>query len=349
MAFQTIPSGFYLPDMLQQSTWSFSSLLIDAASEKVAAICQAPKTGTITKIGFVTRTVTTGDTVDVRLETVSLTTGDPSGTLFDTNTNASQVIDATDDNTWFLTTLTAGAAVIKGDLIAPVIVNGAGSGNMNIGVWRSTFIAIPYADHFTAAWAKQARSPVFAFEYSDGSYDISPGVYPMSASSGRSFSSSSTPDERGLKFKLPFPVRITGAWVAIDTDENADIVLYNSSDSVLETVSLDKDVRQTNNLTPHRILFSGTQELAIDTVYRLVVKPTTTTNVEIRDFDVDTAAIMDSVDGGQDFHYTERTDAGAWTDTTTRRPFMGIVCDAFDDGVSAGGAAGHAGMQGGMQ
>ena len=59
MAFKAIPGGFHIPNMIQEGTGSFKSLLIDAASEKVAGIVFAPKTGTISKVGFSTRTVTT--------------------------------------------------------------------------------------------------------------------------------------------------------------------------------------------------------------------------------------------------------------------------------------------------
>jgi hypothetical protein len=319
---------------------SLQNFLLDAASEKAAGVFQAPKDGTINKVGFLARTVTTGDTVDVRLETVSDANGDPTGTLLDTNTNASQVIGSGDDNTWFLTTLTAGAAVSKGDKIAVVIVNGAAPGDLNIGVISAGNQNFPYPDHFTAAWAKNnGRSPVFALEYSDGSYAIADGVFPVSAKSNETLASNTTPDERGLKFKLPIPFRVTKCWFEIDPNDNFDVVLYDSDDSVLETYSFDKDISATSNIITTRITFASPHELLEDTFYRITIKPSTTTLVTLGEFDVDTAAIMDSFDGGQDFHHTSRTDGGAWTDTTTKRPLMGLLIDAFDDGVGGGAAS----------
>ena len=335
MTFQTIPGGLVIPRPTNTAITSPSlqDMLIDAASEKAAVICRAGKTGTINKVGFLTGTVTTGDTVDVRLETVSAANGDPTGTLLGTDSNGSQVIGAGDDDTWFLTTLTTGVAVTEGDLFAAVIVNGGGGGDMNIRNVRMERLDSTYTDLDAAGWTKNQNNGVFAFEYSDGSYAVTEGVFPVSALTEITFNNTDTPDERGLKFKFPFPVRVTGAYAVIDLAGDCDIVLYNLADSALETVSLDKDVRHQNNAITQIVRFDGTQELAKDTYYRLVVKPTSATDLGLKEFDVDAAAIMDSFQGGQDFHHTYRTDAGSWTDTTTKRPLMGLICDAFDDGA----------------
>ena len=343
MAEKTVIGGLWIPypPFKGNAQPGFSNMLIDASTEIAGGVIRAPKDGDIAKVGFQTGTVTTGATVDVRLETVSLTDGDPTGTLLGTNSNASQVIGDGDDNTWFTTALTTAPTVTKGDLLAVVIAN-ASTGNMNIRRSNGESpTGFPYSDLFTTAWAKSALTPNFALEYSDGSYASFPGSYAMSAISTRTFNSSDTPDERGLIFQMPFPFRLTGFWFYADIDEALDIVLYDSDGSTaLETLSLDKDVRFSNANRIHLLSFAGTQSLSKDTNYRLVFKPTTTTDGKTLDFDVNAAAIMDSFGGGQKFHHTERTDAGSWTETTTRRPFMGILCDGFDDatGGSASGA-----------
>jgi len=48
------------------------------------------------------------------------------------------------------------------------------------------------------------------------------------------------------------------------------------------------------------------------------------------------AAAMDGFPGGQNVHRTERTDLGAWTDTTTKRPWMGVLLTGFNDGAGGG-------------
>ena len=45
------------------------------------------------------------------------------------------------------------------------------------------------------------------------------------------------------------------------------------------------------------------------------------------------------MDGGPNFHYTSRTDAGAWTDVTTQRPWMGLELLQID--ASSGGNGGE--------
>lgn len=51
-------------------TPSLGSFLIDAVDEKVAAVFPVNGSWTFRKFGFVTGTVTTGATIDVRIETV---------------------------------------------------------------------------------------------------------------------------------------------------------------------------------------------------------------------------------------------------------------------------------------
>jgi hypothetical protein len=48
---------------------------------------------------------------------------------------------------------------------------------------------------------------------------------------------------------------------------------------------------------------------------------------------------LDQMDGGQDFHYAERS-TGAPSATPARRPLISLELTAFDDGASAGGAGG---------
>lgn len=329
---------------------------LDAASEKVALILHAPKTGNIRKVGFRTSTVTTGETVDVRIESVDATTGDPSGTLLAANTNIAHVIADTDDNVWLTTAnLTADAAVTKGDLIAIVIAApGSGSFAFSIGEFAdgaaSSGPVFPYIDHFTTAWAKSTGGGgySFALEYSDGSYEVIPGCWPLSNVQSDTFNNTSTPDERALKFRLPFPARVTGFWAWLDLDGDCDIVLYDSDGTTpLLTKSLDKDVRVGTGGRSMTGFFSSTASLLANTYYRLAVKPTSATNLISYRLQVAAAAVMDGLDGGQDFHGSTRVDAGSWTDTTTDRPTVGLLIDAFDDGVSAGGGVGPAIMKAG--
>jgi len=209
---------------------TFNSYTLDADGEKLAFIMHAPKTGTISKVCFRTGTVTTGATVDVRLETVDATTGDPTGTLLGTNSNGAQVIADANDNVFFTTALTTGVAVTKGDLMAVVIVVPTGANLALVDLADdsgSSGPIFPYSTQFAAAaWTKSATGSgiICALEYNDGSYAYQPLMWPLSATQTDTFNNSSSPDERGNKLSLPFPARVTGFWVWVDIDGDADIV-----------------------------------------------------------------------------------------------------------------------------
>lgn len=354
MALQTFKGRIFFPERPPFGAGAIaftSSGALDGTLEAIAYIFQAPKTGNLAKVGFRTTTVTTGATMDVRIESVSLTTGDPAGTLWSTTTNGSQVIADTDDNVWFLTTLTSVAAVTRGDWLAVVIQQPVASfGNMTLAT-APTGIAFetPYADHLaTAVWTKRLPTLIMALEYDDGSYDPIIGALPWSAVTNSTYNNTSTPDERGLKFKVPFRCKVGGAWLWANLANNCTIKLYDSDGStVLESLALDGDV--SGSATPARrtISFDSVVTLEKDTFYRLTLLPTAASDVALEEFTVNSAALMDAMSGGQNLHLTTRTDAGSWTDTTTQRPLMGIAIEALDDAVT--GPKVHPGMTGGMR
>lgn len=213
MALQTIPGFIPIPRHYAHLPTGLSNMLIDAADEEAAAVFYVGKTGTISKVGFLTGTVTTGATVKAALKTVDLANGDPTGTLLAVGSEVSVVIADADDDKWFLETLDTAVAVTKGDLIAMSIINPSASfGNINIRNLRFDRTDFPYQDLFTGTWTKGDRKPCFALEYSDGSYAVQLGLWPVTSTPTPTFNNGTTPDERGLKFRLPFPVRVTGVW-----------------------------------------------------------------------------------------------------------------------------------------
>lgn len=356
MAYQSIPGGLIypnpLPTQISGAPNFYQSFVIDAASEKAAFIFQAPVAGDITAVAWRTVTVTTGATVDVRLENVSLTTGDPDGTLEGTNTNGSQVVADANDNVWFTTTLTAAATVTKGQLLALVIVNPAASfGNMQIALFADSFYDFPLSDLYTTVWTKDSRTPIMALSYGGTYYPVE-GVFPYSNISTYVYNVDTVAqDEVALKFKVPFPTKTDGGFVWLDADGDFDVVLYDSDGSTVLATSTTQDanVRQSTGAAILYFNFTATATLSKDTFYYLSVKPTTTTSITLSYFDVSAVAVMDACIGGQNAHSAVRVDAGAWTATTTRRPFISLLLNSFDDGVGgSGGILRHPGMAGGL-
>lgn len=306
-----------------------AQFLMDAAAEKVAMIIRAPRTGTISKIAIRTATVSVGGDADFRLETVDATTGDPTGTLLGTNTNVTVTLNAS--STWFTGTLTAGASVTKGDLFAVVIANSSGTytiTSMASGVYRASF---PYMGHMTAAWVKFSQAPVLALEYSDTNYYPVLGCMPTSNIVNQAFNTGSVIDERGIKFRLPFPVRVSGAWAQVEADNDFTIRLYDSDGtSVLLSQTCDPEIRFGTNHGIRYEDFASTAILLPNVDYRLTLLPTTASNITSHEVVAPSAAVMAALPWGTSIHLTTRADAGAWTDTTTQRVQMGIIVDQVD-------------------
>lgn len=339
----TFKAGIVFPNVPRFATRTavYLNLLVDASGKKAAAVIYAPKSGTVAKIGWRTGTVTASTSTDVRLETVDTTSGDPSGTLWATNTNGTEATVAS--NTWYATTLTAGASVTKGDLLA-VVIAPSGTPNYNVSTGDSgggLSINFPYVDLYTTSWAKTSVAPVVALEYNDGSYEPIPGTLPASNYSSPAFNSGSTPDEKGLHFKFAFPVRVTGFCAAFEQDTDTTFKLYDSDGAtVLASVSVDSNARAAVSHSFFCHYFTTTHTLAKDTFYRLTAVPSSTTNCTMAEITVASVAAMDAWEGGQNLHMTERTDGGAWSQTTTKRPLISLVIDGLDNGAGSGAGSG---------
>lgn len=324
---------------------SFTANALNASGIKFAMILQAPKTGSIRKIHFRTGTVTTATDTDVRVETVDGATGDPSGTLFGTTTNATVLAASITANAWVTSpALTADAAVTQGDLLAIVLApTGTPNYQVNGMTVGTSGVRLPYLDLGTTYTKVTSNLPVVGLEYSDGSFAAIAQVWPINAINTHTYNNGSTPDEYALKFQLPVGARLAGVWLWADTDGDFDLVLYDNSSTALLTKSFDKDNRQGTGIGFHFLRFGGSQAISANTTYQLAIKPTTATSLTIYSFDVNSAALLDQLSGGQNFNHSTRTDAGAWTDTATRRLFIGLMLDGIDVGSSAAASYGFVG------
>lgn len=350
MTLVSVQGGLWLPGphCLGNNNPTLSSLLMDAAAEKVALIFRCPKAGTLDKFEFRTGNSTQppSNGLKVSFQDVDPATGDPDGTA-----DQFRVVTGISANTWTVPGLITSdgtdtgtkRTVAKGDLIACVIefqsfvasdsVNIAG---LAVGTSpQSVYGGFPYADQFTAVWAKQSDGFAIGLKYDDGTYGWVPNNYPFTALNNVAFNSGSTPDERGLKFRIPFPARLSSVLVRLDPDNACDLVVYDSDGtSVLATVAIDPDIRGAANNANIQVPLPSPVSLLASTFYRIVLKPGAS-SINMPDMDANSAALLDGMDGGQDFHYTQRTNAGAWTDTTAKRPWMWLQFDQVDDGAGA--------------
>ena len=328
-----------------------NSKILDATTDRVAVVFAIPKTGNLVSIMFSTRTVTTSQSIDMRLETVDATNGNPSGTLYHANATAS--VASPTSNTVYEPAFTA-FAVTAGDMVAAVIQFTSTAGNLQIHAHNQFFnsVRIPYGVYnLTGSYAKDTSVAMnILLKYDDGLY-YEVGVLPPLANLGSAvtvaYNSGSTTNERGIKFQVPAPVRVCGAWLNAygATGGTYDVVLYDSDGStVVTSVSFDGDIQAGSNGAGYiYVRFNTTKVLTINTYYRLTLKPTNTTNVTLTEYTFSSTAHMDAVSGGSNFHRTVKT-SGSWVDTTTVRSWIGLVVDQFDNGAGGGGSSGPWGM-----
>lgn len=344
MALLTIPGGFWIPGhppMSSVATPVHVSMLMSASADKTAMIFRVPKSGTLDKCEFRIGTVTTWPTNGVRVsfQNVSLTTGDPDGT----QDQFRNIVSSPGSNAWIdseLGLMTSDGTdtgvkrtVTAGDLLCVVLeqVNTGDAWSINLSVGSAHTRSEPlifdmecYADRFTAAAWGKASYPNLALKYDNGTYApiLGDTALPILTWTSQTFNNGSAVDERALLFQFPVQVTVDGAWVAVDLDGDMSVILYDGT-TALETVAFDATVRLG---TGPRVLFAPfpVRTLEALTDYRIAVRPDTSTSCIIYEFTAGSAAAMDAAAGGANFRGSNRVNAGAWTDTSTIRPLIGV-------------------------
>lgn len=316
---------------------------ITTASNQFGSVIQVPKAGNIDRFSLQMETVTTGATMDWRIETVGAN-GVPTGTLWGTNTNNNAfVVNATDDNLMLEAIMTASATVARGDIIALVASNPAVSpGNISYRTLSTPLTGtFPYnGSGTTGAWTKSAGTPCCTIHYDDGTRYQPRGCMAVRNATTQTINSTTTPDEVGIKFSLPFKATIRGILAAFAGSATAamTIKLYDASDNLLASLVLGTIQKSaTTSIALKSYEFTSSYTVDKNTVYRVTFLPTNNTNWTVEYIDADSTTWVDTWILGQNYIWTERTDAGAWTDTTTKRLSLALIVDEVDDGLGAGG------------
>lgn len=343
MTYQTI-YGLEIPKAMGGIP-SLGNTTIDADGEKTAFIFNAPVTDTLTKVGFFTKTVTTGGDLDIRIETVD-SSGFPTGTLWGTNTNVTQTINATDDNTWFEVTLTAGASLTAGDIFAVVITRSSGTfaGQIHYST-GSEFdkLGFPTLSTYTTSWASfTAAGIVAALYFSTNGYYPMEGIHGVGSTNYlATYNNTSTPDVIGNVINIPYAAKASGIWVVADFDGPAVIKLYDSDGvTVLAAVTNDDNTPVTATGTLNYRLFTAEVALSANTDYRIAVEPSSATNLSFYYREYASAAIRAQDTHGVRGFYTSAKDptgTGDWTDDTTRIAAVGLLISAIDFPTGGGG------------
>lgn len=201
---------------------------------------------------------------------------------------------------------------------------------------------------YTTSWGLTVHQPNILLEFSDGTFGCFDGCYPTTGLTGVSFNSASTPDERALKFQVPFACSIDGVYGFIEAfaaGADYSVVLYNEAGTAISTKAISGATYVNSDST---LVFHCLPETDLDanTWYYLAVKPTTTNNCRFNHWTVNAAGHAAVWPLGTTGYLSTRTDAGAWSDTTTGIPALFPRFSRFHDG--AGGAWTPRAMTGGF-
>ena len=366
MALQSIIGGMLIPSLppfITANPAFSSSLVINVVTQKVAFVVYIPKSGTLDKFEFKLGALSLNALSKIRVSFQSL-----SGYLPDGTADEYRIIDAADFTTdaWHTPGLLTSdgtdtgtkRTVTRGEKLACVIefdTFTAGDSfvvrSLNIEDQSALRPCVGYL-YNGVSWSSPADcGAVVAIKYDDGTYpNLLAGATPVWLLDVVSSNINGTPDEMGVAFSLPAPVRIGGVVFRIKLADACDIVLYDDQSNVLRTVSLAQDTLKaassyqllifTTTTDDQGQLRSGDILLNANVVYRCAVKPTTATEIQINYFTTKTVEIMNAMPMGANMYYTQRTDGGSWEDFPTDRLWFGLFVTAIDHDISGGSGGG---------
>ena len=344
--------------------------LMDANGEFYTLVFRVPKTGTLDTVELLLNTVTTAPTNGLRF---AFGTIDADGTTFTEQQYRVYAQGSISSNKWLsdIGLITSDGSdtgtkrsVTQGDVMAlKVTFDGTYvDGNLNIGLLNFNADAIsnvyggfPYEVGPTGTTRTMGRFPALALKYNDGSYATLDGGVPIKSSAASTYasntSSGSGGDERGLRGLFAMEVSIDGVWVRMlgaNTSATFDVVIEGGGLGSPVTVAgnLAQAMSATNGYN-HLYRFPAIT-LAANTAFTVSIRPATTNTVSIYEGTVDSTAIMGAWGPGAEWYHVTRTDGGAWTTTTTKRPIMGVKVASVTVAASGGGLLRHPGMSGGL-
>lgn len=341
------------PPSTTSSTFA-ANLSLDAAGEYGGVVTQVPRTGTIDRIACRFNNITTGGDVVFKVETVNTADSEPSGTLYHANATKTVAVVTGDADTVVVATFATPFAVTQGDVIAIMIESAAASAfngqvqETNAVVhFPPTYGGFPYwIQEIGGTFGDDDTGGMMSLRYDDGEWTRFPGCVLFTNAAVVAYNSGDTPDEHGIKFTAPVGMNVKGVWWMGGAANDYTIKLYDSGDTLLESLAVDKDQAQNTGFRLRCHYFDTDVELTKDAVYRATLLPGAG-DITPYQITVPVAAMLETLLRGGVQH-TERTDAGGWTDTSTETILMGLIIDQVDVPVGGGGGIKLVGVGGGL-
>jgi hypothetical protein len=307
-------------------TTVLTPITLDNAGDRIAVHVIAPKAGVIDRIRIPCDTVTgTSPVYEARLETIaSGTSAEPSGTLADTNTNGTFTPTSATEMT---ITLTSSYTCTAGEHLAVVIVYSSGTidGSNNASFWHARTVSNEwlgralFTDDNVGSWSTSANYPNYGFVYSDGDYSL-PNQFGGRSFDSTNISATSSPDEVGNLIVSPVTGTILGLAIVVDIDASTETFvghIYDSDDTELGSTPTITEQNLAGAAQAGTIaIFTTPANVTAGNSYRITIEGTGSVNGgAFRAFGFDHTESRNRFFGFE-MHRTERTDAGAWTDTT---------------------------------
>jgi hypothetical protein len=177
----------------------------------------------------------------------------------------------------------------------------------------------------------------------DGTLGLIENITIPFANFGVTYSSSSTPDEYAIVFKVPFKCTLSGASIQIgnvSSTRTFEVVLYSDPEGTptqIEAVTFDPNLVATTGIGQINISFSNNHILQKDTWYAVSVKPTSTNTFNLYYFDFlsGNSHLKQISDFGADIKSSARTNnTGPFVEQWDYRMLnISLRVSAFDDGL----------------
>ena len=313
--------------------------LMNDANDYLAVVITPLSSGTIDSVDFRTLTVTTGDDLHISFQDLD-SIGDPDGV--EDEFRVVTIGDANDDTYFNVGLITSDGTdtgtkrtVSVGVPFAVVFrFNSYVAGNLNISTGAvADASAVPVAMVKTSSnagtsWTRSNRLMNLAVKYDNG-YTYMHGLFPWKEIVTGTTASADSPDELGMRFRLPFALTTIGFIFPLDVrDGQFSIEAANGSVLMGPLTFLPESDATTSN-APRRFFSTATLELTEDTDYYIVWKPNTVTARNRHWVEVDSAQQRACWPFGEDQSMVERTDGGAWTETDTQLIPFSLLTTGF--------------------
>ena len=364
MAFVNLLKHEPLPrNVVWTSTPGFTTHALDASGESVIVVFEVPKDGTLDKFEFLLGTVTQAPANGLKCSFQDVSVAATPATADGTPDQYRVVTSGLTTNTWVAPGLMTSdgtdtgvkRTVTKGQLLALKVEfeSFSASDSLQIRFLNNANAAQSLTEglfpYNLANGAVMHGRMIVVLKYNDGTYwNVGGDFFPYSAINSHSVASNTTPDEVGNAITFPTGQLASGVWFTVTPTGNFDLVVYDDASNVLATISHNLNLKVAA-FTAAGVgrRFTTNLELAAGSLYRVAIKPSTTTALTAYSGDVAAAAIMNAMDLGEDCYWTQRTDGGSWTDTTTRRAMCGFIIAGGEE-AGGGGVQQARSMTGGM-